>query len=90
MNGKAISLPEPAYPALAKAARVSGSVTVQVLIDETILGQNLTLAEAHNVVGEILEHFAIERKPSVARHARNAAQVAAINPNPTSSGSGAL
>jgi len=34
LNGKAISLPKPAYPAAAKAVRASGSVSVQVLIDE--------------------------------------------------------
>ena len=35
LNGKAISKPEPPYPALAKAARASGTVTVQVTVDET-------------------------------------------------------
>ena len=34
LNGKAISLPKPAYPAIAKTARASGQVTVQVTIDE--------------------------------------------------------
>lgn len=34
LNGKAISKPQPAYPAIAKAAKASGTVTVQVLIDE--------------------------------------------------------
>ena len=34
LNGKAISLPKPAYPPIAKAARASGVVTVQVTIDE--------------------------------------------------------
>lgn len=34
LNGKAISLPKPAYPAIARAARASGTVVVQVLIDE--------------------------------------------------------
>lgn len=34
LNGKALALPQPAYPALARAAHVSGTVTVQVLIDE--------------------------------------------------------
>lgn len=34
LNGKAISLPKPAYPAAARAVRASGQVTVQVLIDE--------------------------------------------------------
>jgi protein TonB len=35
LNGKAISLPQPVYPPMAKAARVSGTVNVQVLVDET-------------------------------------------------------
>jgi TonB family protein len=35
LNGKAISLPKPAYPPIARAVRASGMVTVQVTIDET-------------------------------------------------------
>jgi TonB family protein len=35
LNGKAISLPKPAYPPVAKAARASGIVVVQVTIDES-------------------------------------------------------
>lgn len=34
LNGKAISLPKPAYPAAAKAVRASGAVNVQITIDE--------------------------------------------------------
>lgn len=34
LNGKAISKPQPAYPPIAKAAKASGPVTVQVLVDE--------------------------------------------------------
>jgi periplasmic protein TonB len=34
VNGKATSLPKPPYPAAAKAVRASGTVSVQVLIDE--------------------------------------------------------
>lgn len=34
LNGKAISLPKPAYPPAAKAVRAGGAVNVQVLIDE--------------------------------------------------------
>lgn len=34
LNGKAISLPKPQYPAIARTARASGQVTVQVTIDE--------------------------------------------------------
>lgn len=35
LNGKAISKPQPAYPPIAKAARASGTVTVQILVDES-------------------------------------------------------
>jgi TonB family protein len=35
LNGKAVSKPEPPYPSLAKAARASGTVTVQVTVDES-------------------------------------------------------
>jgi TonB family protein len=34
LNAKAISLPKPTYPAVAKAAKASGVVTVRVLVDE--------------------------------------------------------
>ena len=35
LDGKAISKPQPPYPPIAKAARASGTVTVQVTVDET-------------------------------------------------------
>src|ERR1044071_2239076 len=35
LNGQAASLPKPAYPSVAKAARVAGPVIVQVIIDES-------------------------------------------------------
>ena len=34
LNGKAISKPSPPYPAVAKAARASGTVVVQITVDE--------------------------------------------------------
>jgi protein TonB len=34
LNGKAISKPQPAYPAIARAAKPTGTVTVQVLVDD--------------------------------------------------------
>lgn len=34
LNGKAISLPQPEYPPIAKQANASGSVNVQVVVDE--------------------------------------------------------
>ncbi|HEX8748321.1 MAG TPA: TonB family protein [Pyrinomonadaceae bacterium] len=35
LNSKATSLPKPAYPRVAKAAGASGTVLVQVIVDET-------------------------------------------------------
>lgn len=35
LNGKAVSLPHPPYPAMAKAARAQGAVVVRVTVDET-------------------------------------------------------
>ena len=35
LNGKAVSKPQPAFPPIAKAARASGTVTVEVLVDES-------------------------------------------------------
>ena len=43
LNGKALALPQPAYPRLARAAHISGTVTIQVLIDEQ---GNVTAAHA--------------------------------------------
>jgi TonB family protein len=34
LNGKATSLPQPEYPAIAKTAKASGTVTVQITVDE--------------------------------------------------------
>src|SRR5215510_8697130 len=49
LNGKAISLPKPPYPAIARAAHASGTVVVQVLIDE-----NGNVVSAHAVSGHPL------------------------------------
>ena len=49
LNGKAISLPKPAYPAIARQAHASGTVTVQVTIDE-----NGNVISAHAVSGHPL------------------------------------
>jgi periplasmic protein TonB len=62
LNGKAISLPKPPYPAIARAAHASGTVTVQVTIDE-----NGSVISAHAVGGHpLLQQAAV----SAARQAR--------------------
>jgi protein TonB len=35
LNGKLISKPEPTFPPIAKAARAQGTVTVQIVVDES-------------------------------------------------------
>src|ERR1051325_124643 len=49
LNGKAISLPKPAYPPIARAAHAAGTVVVQALIDE-----NGNVVSAHAVSGHPL------------------------------------
>jgi protein TonB len=62
LNGKAINLPKPSYPAIAKAAHASGTVVVQVLIDE-----NGNVVSANAVSGHPL---LIQAAVSAARQAR--------------------
>ena len=47
LNGKAISLPKPPYPAAARAVRASGAVSVQVLIDESGRVVSASAASGH-------------------------------------------
>jgi len=62
LNGKAISLPKPPYPPIAKQARASGTVVVQVVIDE-----NGNVISAHAVSGHpLLQAVSV----SAARQAR--------------------
>src|SRR6266850_2513277 len=56
LNGKAISLPKPAYPPIARQAHASGTVVVQVTIDE-----NGNVISAHAVSGHpLLQAVAVE------------------------------
>jgi protein TonB len=59
---KVISMPKPAYPIIAKQARASGAVNVQILIDETG-----NVISAHAVNGHPMLIHAAE---DAARHAR--------------------
>jgi TonB family protein len=62
INGKAISLPKPEFPAAAKAVNASGAVNVQVLIDEA---GNVVSAEA--VSGHPLLRQAAEQAATAAK-----------------------
>ena len=47
LNGKATSLPKPAYPPAARAVRAQGAVTVQVLVDEEGNVANASAVSGH-------------------------------------------
>lgn len=65
MNGKAISLPKPAYPAAAKAVKASGTVTVQITVDEK---------------GNVIEARAVSGHPLLQAAAVSAARQAKFSP----------
>ncbi len=65
LNGKATSLPKPAYPAAAKAVRAGGSVSVQVLISES---------------GSVISASAVSGHPLLRAAAEGAARGARFSP----------
>jgi protein TonB len=65
LNGKATSLPQPPYPAAAKAVRAMGSVTVQILIDEN---------------GRVVSASAVNGHPLLRQAAESAARGARFSP----------
>src|SRR5688572_3192443 len=65
LNGKAINLPKPAYPPIARAAHASGTVVVQVLIDEN---------------GSVVSATAVSGHPLLTQAAVNAARQARFSP----------
>jgi len=65
LNGKAISLPKPAYPAIARAAHASGTVNVQVTIDES---------------GNVISASAVSGHPLLRQSATSAARQAKFRP----------
>lgn len=65
LNGKAIDLAKPAYPAAARAVRASGSVNVQVTVDEK---------------GDVISANAVSGHPLLRSAAVNAARNAKFSP----------
>ena len=65
LNGKAITLPKPAYPPIARAARASGAVNVQVTVDES---------------GNVLSAHAVSGHPLLQQSAVAAARQAKFRP----------
>jgi protein TonB len=65
LNGKAISKPAPPYPAVAKAARASGTVVVQITVDES---------------GKVISAAAVSGHPLLRQAAVQAAYQARFSP----------
>lgn len=65
ITGQAVSLPQPAYPAMAKQIRVQGKVSVQVLIDEQ---------------GRVISAMSLDGHPLLAPAAQKAALQARFKP----------
>jgi len=65
LNGKAISLPKPGYPPIARAAHAAGTVVVQVLIDEN---------------GNVVSASAVSGHPLLINAAVSAARSAKFSP----------
>lgn len=65
LNGKAISLPKPAYPPIARAAHASGAVNVQVTVDES---------------GNVMSARAVSGHPLLQQSAVSAARQAKFSP----------
>jgi TonB family protein len=65
LNGKAIDLPAPEYPAIARAAHASGAVTVEIMIDEN---------------GDVIAAKAVSGHPLLQAAAVNAARQASFTP----------
>lgn len=65
LNGEALVLPKPPYPPLAKQMRVQGTVTIQVLIDET---------------GKVISAKTVSGNPALVTAAQRAAYEARFSP----------
>jgi protein TonB len=65
LSSKAISLPQPTYPAMAKQIHLSGTVTVQILVDEQ---------------GKVLSAQTVSGHPLLQPSARDAALRARFTP----------
>ena len=65
LNGKAVSKPQPAFPPIAKAAHASGTVTVEVLVDED---------------GDVISAKAMSGHPLLQQSAVEAARLARFSP----------
>jgi protein TonB len=62
LNGKAISLPKPSYPPIARAAHAGGTVVVQVLIDENGNVVSANVVSGHPLLQAVARSAALQAK----------------------------
>jgi TonB family protein len=62
LNSKALSLPQPTYPAMAKAARAQGAVVVQVTVDETGKVASARAGSGHPLLRQAAEQAAYQAR----------------------------
>ena len=67
INGKAIDLPKPEYPAAAKAVRASGAVNVQVTVDEQGKVISASAVSGHPLLRAAAEQAARKAKFSLTK-----------------------
>jgi TonB family protein len=78
LNGKAISLPRPAYPAIARQAHASGTVVVQVVIDEEGNVIWATAVSGHPLLQQAARQAALGAKFSPTKLSGQAVKVAGV------------
>ena len=78
LNGKAASLPVPEYPAIARAAHASGTVNVQILIDEGGNVIEATAVSGHPLLRAAAQAAAKEAKFTATRVNGEPTQVAGV------------
>lgn len=79
LNGKAVSLPKPAYPDEAKKANVQGVVRVQIVIDENGNVESATAVKEDNSESELASEVA-DGWAALRTAAENAALAAKFSP----------
>ncbi len=62
LNGKAISKPAPPYPAVAREARASGSVVVQITVDESGKVTSASAVSGHPLLRQAAVQAAYQAK----------------------------
>ena len=78
LNGLALSLPKPTYPAIAKQARAQGPVSVQVLIDETGKVISARAASGHPLLLAAAQQAAMQARFSPTKLGEQAVKVSGV------------